>query len=163
MKNQLSKTICLLAIFAISILFISCNTVPKELDSDLSPEEIILKAQQYSDEGKTSVAEMLYYKLLDQYGTDSTYRVIAEFEIAHIKFKAKKYAEAQPLYEDIINIYETTYDTLPGKYLVLARNDLEQLKKVYTYRENPKKLFSKKRKSKKTQQEEEEENFSAFW
>ena len=67
------------------------------------------------------------------------------------------------MYEDIINIYETTYDTLPGKYLVLARNDLEQLKKVYTYRENPKKLFSKKRKSKKTQQEEEEENFSAFW
>lgn len=129
----------------------------------MGPEDIIIRAQQYSDESKTSAAEMMYNKLLDEYGSDTNYRIIAEYEIAHIKLKKRKYADAKPLYEDIISIYETTYESLPGKYYVLAKNDLERLNEEYTYEGNIKKILSKKEKAKKKQQEEEEENSAAFW
>ena len=160
MNKAFSK---LIYIIAASMIFISCSTIPKDVDEDLDPAEIIIRAQQYSDESKTSAAEMMYNKLLDNYGSDTTYRVIGEYEIAHIKLKQKKYSAAEPLYEDIINIYESTYETLPGKYLLLAQNDLERLREATKYKTTTKKLFTKKEKAKKQQEEEDEENSQAFW
>ena len=163
MKSTFAKSVFLTLIVSISLIFVSCNTLPTDTPDDISPEDMMIKAQQHTDANKTAAAEMLYNRLLDEYGSDTNYRVIGEYEIAHIKLKAKKYAEAKPLYEDIINIYETTYETLPGKYLVLARNDLERLNEEYKYDGNLKEKLSKKEKAKKKQQEEDEESFSAFW
>ena len=164
MKSTLTKSIYSALILIISLAVISCNTLPKDIDEDVGPEDMIIKAQQYSDAGKTNAAEIMYNRLLDQYGSDTNYRVIAEFEIAHIKLKAHKYAEAKPLYEDIINIYDSTYESLPGKYLVLTKNDLARLNDEYKYDgDRKKKKLSKKEKAKQQQQEEEEENSAAFW
>jgi hypothetical protein len=161
---KITKTVYLAIIFLLSLVFISCNTLPKDIDEEVGPEDMIIKAQQYSDAGKTNAAEIMYNRLLDQYGSDTNYRVIAEFEIAHIKLKAHKYAEAKPLYEDIINIYDSTYESLPGKYLVLARNDLARLNNEYKYNGDKKnRKLSKKEKAKQQQEEEEEENTAAFW
>ncbi|MBO7135337.1 MAG: hypothetical protein J6V73_01785 [Spirochaetaceae bacterium] len=161
---KITKSVFLAIIFLLSLVFISCNTLPKDIDEEVGPEDMIIKAQQYSDEGKTRAAEIMYNRLLDQYGSDTNYRIIAEFEIAHIKLKAHKYAEAKPLYEDIINIYDSTYESLPGKYLVLAKNDLARLNSEYKYDGDKKnKKLSKKEKAKQQQQEEEEENSAAFW
>ena len=161
---KITKSVFLAIIFLLSLVFISCNTLPKDIDEEVGPEDKIIKAQQYSDEGKTRAAEIMYNRLLDQYGSDTNYRIIAEFEIAHIKLKAHKYAEAKPLYEDIINIYDSTYESLPGKYLVLAKNDLARLNSEYKYDGDKKnKKLSKKEKAKQQQQEEEEENSAAFW
>lgn len=164
MKSTLTKSIYSALILVISLAVISCNTLQtKEVPDDAGPDDLIIKAQQYTDENKTKAAEQLYNRLLDEYGSDTNYRIIAEYEIAHIKLKAKQYAEAKPLYEDIINIYDSTYETLPNKYLVLARNDLNRLNEEYNYNGNIKKILSKKEKAKKAQEEEEEESFSAFW
>ncbi len=161
---KITKTVYLAIIFLLSLVFISCNTLPKDIDEEVGPEDMIIKAQQYSDAGKTNAAEIMYNRLLDQYGSDTNYRVIAEFEIAHIKLKAHKYADAKPLYEDIINIYDSTYESLPGKYLVLARNDLARLNNEYKYNGDKKnRKLSKKEKAKQQQEEEEEENTAAFW
>ena len=161
---KITKSVFLAIIFLLSLVFISCNTLPKDIDEEVGPEDMIIKAQQYSDEGKTRAAEIMYNRQLDQYGSDTNYRIIAEFEIAHIKLKAHKYAEAKPLYEDIINIYDSTYESLPGKYLVLAKNDLARLNSEYKYDGDKKnKKLSKKEKAKQQQQEEEEENSAAFW
>ena len=161
---KITKSVFLAIIFLLSLVFISCNTLPKDIDEEVGPEDMIIKAQQYSDAGKTNAAEIMYNRLLDQYGSDTNYRVIAEFEIAHIKLKARKYADAKPLYEDIINIYDSTYESLPGKYLVLARNDLARLNNEYKYNGDKKnRKLSKKEKAKQQQEEEEEENTAAFW
>ncbi|MBR6215714.1 MAG: hypothetical protein IKQ84_04830 [Spirochaetaceae bacterium] len=161
---KITKSVYLAIIFLLSLVFISCNTLPKDIDEEVGPEDMIIKAQQYSDAGKTNAAEIMYNRLLDQYGSDTNYRVIAEFEIAHIKLKARKYADAKPLYEDIINIYDSTYESLPGKYLVLARNDLARLNNEYKYNGDKKnRKLSKKEKAKQQQEEEEEENTAAFW
>ncbi len=161
---KITKSVYLAIIFLLSLVFISCNTLPKDIDEEVGPEDMIIKAQQYSDAGKTNAAEIMYNRLLDQYGSDTNYRVIAEFEIAHIKLKARKYADAKPLYEDIINIYDSTYESLPGKYLVLARNDLARLNNEFKYKGDKKnRKLSKKEKAKQQQEEEEEENTAAFW
>ena len=161
---KITKSVYLAIIFLLSLVFISCNTLPKDIDEEVGPEDMIIKAQQYSDAGKTNAAEIMYNRLLDQYGSDTNYRVIAEFEIAHIKLKARKYADAKPLYEDIINIYDSKYESLPGKYLVLARNDLARLNNEYKYNGDKKnRKLSKKEKAKQQQEEEEEENTAAFW
>lgn len=163
MKSTFAKSIYLVLIFSVCLIFVSCNTLPKDINDEVGPEDMIIKAQQYTDANKTTAAEIMYNRLLDEYGSDTNYRIIGEFEIAHIKLKQKKYAEAKPLYEDIINIYDSTYETLPGKYLVLAKNDLARLNEEYNYNGDVKKILSKKEKAKKKQQEEEEENSAAFW
>ena len=51
-------------------------------------------------------------------------RTAAEFEIAHLRLKAKKWADATARLDAIIARYETTGGAgIPPEYLVLAKND----------------------------------------
>lgn len=93
----------------------------------MGPYDIIQKAQSYADDGNYDASEYMYYALLDTYGTDMEYRIIAEYEIAHLKVKDGKYKQAIPELEQIISYYEDDeYGMYPGKYLVLAENDLKR-------------------------------------
>ncbi|MBP5793944.1 MAG: hypothetical protein J6W46_09935 [Spirochaetaceae bacterium] len=49
---KITKSVFLAIIFLLSLVFISCNTLPKDIDEEVGPEDKIIKAQQYSDEGK---------------------------------------------------------------------------------------------------------------
>lgn len=127
MINNTMKIILFAAVLACLMFFTGCYSVPKEVSDDLGPYDIIQQAQSYYDKGNIPAAEYMYNVLLDRYGTDTTYRIIAQYEIAHIWVKAGKYQDAIPMFEEIISCYDSVeIGELPGKYLVLARNDLQR-------------------------------------
>ena len=115
----------------ITVLFGCQSAVPSNISDDLSPQEIIQQAQEYYEKGNTAASEYMYEVLLDRYGTDTTYLVTGLYEIAHLKVKSKKYAEAESMLNQVLECYDS-YDAsfIPAKYRVLAQKDLEKIAKA---------------------------------
>ncbi|MBQ1832804.1 MAG: hypothetical protein II114_03410 [Treponema sp.] len=113
---------------------VSCSSVPDEIPDD--DREIIQLAQNAADAGQTGLAKWYYGQLLEKYPDDPKIYVEANFEIAHIDIKKKKYDEAVPRLNEILHIYDNVAPGyLPGQYKKLAENDLakvpeETLKKI---------------------------------
>ncbi len=98
---------------ALTVLAVSCTSVPTEIPEDLTAREIVQYAQTAYDEGNTKIAEKYYQALLDRYGDDMNYYIEAKFEIAHLYIKKKKWDKAEPILKEILTIYE---NSLPGQY-----------------------------------------------
>ncbi|HNQ97632.1 MAG TPA: hypothetical protein PKH81_06050, partial [Treponemataceae bacterium] len=80
------------------------------------------------DESNFKAAEVYYQLIIDRYGSDPAARTAAEFEIAHMRLKQKKWADARSRLETIIARYEEAGGAgLPPEYLVLAKNDLSKI------------------------------------
>lgn len=121
------KKILFCATFALVLFsFVGCYSVPTEVPEEYGPYDIIQEAQIYYDEGNIEASEFMYNALLDIYGTDNTYRIIGEYELAHIFLKEKDYESAILYLEDVINIYDNSYEEYPRKYYVMAVNDLNR-------------------------------------
>lgn len=113
-------------VFAVSAIFFSCGTIPTEatVSPDLTPTELNQKAQEELDKGYIKSALAYYEILLNRYGQDVSVRTGAEYEIAHIYIKQKKWLEADRMLKMIINRYETAGGaSISPKYYVLAKND----------------------------------------
>lgn len=116
-------------IAALTFTAFSCATTKqKELPADMTAREIIQQAQTAYDSGDSGLAEKYYQTLLQRYGTDSAIYVEGRYEIAHLYFKQKKYREAAPMFQEIIDMYNnSTPGQLPGAYHKLAQNDLSKI------------------------------------
>ncbi len=116
---------------AVIVLAVSgCRTVPEpsSIPLETSVLDLSQKGQESIDVNNYKAAEVYYQLIIDRYGNDPAALTSAEFEIAHMRFKKKKYAEARPMYERIIARYAAEGGAqLPPKYLVLARNDLARI------------------------------------
>lgn len=105
--NHISfKTIHLILAAALIMLFTSCQTVPTEVPEDLTQADLIQLAQDSYENGNITAAEFYYETIIERFGEDSSARVIAQFEIAHIRIKEGRTNEAQPLLEEIITSFD---------------------------------------------------------
>lgn len=123
-------------IAALTCLFaaVSCATVPdpESIPQDLSVPELNRRAQDAIDSSNDKAAEVYYTLIIDRFGSDPATLTAAEFEIAHIRVKNEKYADAAQRLQTIISRYEATGGAgLPPEYLVLARNDLAKVPPEY--------------------------------
>lgn len=118
-----------IALFTIiSLIFISCATAPKTVPDDASVEELILFGQNNLDISNYKAAEFYYQTVLNRYGTDLSIAVGAEFEIAHIRIKQKKWADAKERLERILGYYDSeAAENLPSHYKVLAEIDYQKI------------------------------------
>lgn len=108
------------------VLFISCGSIPTvdTVPPNLTPTEIKQLAQEEFDKGNNRNSMAYYEILIMRYGSDISIRTSAEFEIAHILLKRKKWAEADQMLETIIARYESTGGAaITPKYYILAKND----------------------------------------
>lgn len=119
-----------IAIFCTGLVVLAlsgCMTVPdpSEIPMETSVAELSQKGQTALDNNNYKAAEVYYQAVIDRYGQDLAVKTSAEFEIAHIRVKQKKWADARIRLEQIINRYETEEGAgLPPEFLKLARNDL---------------------------------------
>jgi len=117
-------------VLAVLVLLLSCATVPDpaSIPTDLSVAELNLRAHAAWDVNNFKAAEVYYQLILDRFGTDLAVRTAAEFEIAHLHIRQKRWDEARVMLEAIMSRYhETEPNTLPAKYYVLARNNLGRI------------------------------------
>ncbi|MDR1747936.1 MAG: hypothetical protein LBR47_02635 [Spirochaetaceae bacterium] len=116
------------AVLTAVLFFAGCSTVPKEIPEDLSASELTVLAQEQTDKGNNRGAEVYYQTIIDRYEYDASARIAAEFEIAHIKVKQRRWDEASQRLQALIAQYGTdTSMSLPPEYLKLAEIDLAKV------------------------------------
>ncbi|MDR2376514.1 MAG: hypothetical protein LBD96_08765 [Treponema sp.] len=83
----------------------ACTTVPQDIP-ELSAEELIQRAQEASDKNRFNLALQYYQALYDRNQNSSDWTLTAEYEIAFIHYKQKKYALAR----EELNVLLSRYD-----------------------------------------------------
>ena len=106
----------------------ACASSKVSIPPDLKPIKIIQLAQEASDRNRYNVA-LQYYQILQERNPDDLELVCtAEYEIAFIRYKQKKYAHAREQMEDLLQRYDAPgAELLPPQFKVLAQKVIEQI------------------------------------
>ena len=128
MNSKRQKALHILSLILLSLAFLSCSTVPKAVPDDASVEELTLLAQDSLDVSNYKAAEFYYQTILNRYGSDLSVAIAAEYEIAHIRVKQKKWDDAKVRLINILSYYESDIaSNLPAHYKILAEIDYEKI------------------------------------
>jgi outer membrane protein assembly factor BamD (BamD/ComL family) len=99
-----------------------------EIPEDMTPAKIIQRAQEASDVNKYKIALRYYEALKERYGDSGEYLCTAEYEIAFIHYKQKKYSEARKEFENLLRRYEDVDAALlPPHFQILSEKTLARL------------------------------------
>ena len=118
-----------LFLFLIPFLF-SCASIPKEekIPLDMEVIDLIQKAQEAFEINNYRGAKKWYEIILKRFEDSTAIRVEAEYEIAHILIKQRKWKEAYNLLKRVIEQYETKGGMkLPPDFYKLAKMDYEKV------------------------------------
>jgi tetratricopeptide (TPR) repeat protein len=125
MRFLFSCEIALLAVLFVS----SCATGPVSVSPDATPEEIIQRAQEASDRSRYNTALEYYQILLERNLTNIDLVCTAEYEIAFIHYKQKKYDQALTEFNALLERYDTPdAELLPQQFKTLALIVVERIK-----------------------------------
>ena len=111
--------------FAAIMLAASCATGPVTIPENLTAAELVQRAQEASDRNRYAVSLQYYETILERFPTDMEYVCTAEYEIAFINYKQKKYDLAKTGFNALLNRYNTPdEELLPPQYKVLSKKIL---------------------------------------
>jgi outer membrane protein assembly factor BamD (BamD/ComL family) len=106
----------------------SCYTGPVKLSDDVTAAELIQHAQAAYDWNRYRQAIQYYEALLERYPDDIDRACEAQYEIARIHYKQKKYAQAREEMEALRARYDTLEgEILPTKFKILSEIVLGQI------------------------------------
>jgi outer membrane protein assembly factor BamD (BamD/ComL family) len=109
----------------------ACAGAPKEIPADLTASELVQRAQEASDQYNYAAATAYYEALRERFGSDPAIACAADYEIAFIQYKQKRYAEAKAGLESIVTRYtEEGGSSLPERYKVLATKLLDRISEI---------------------------------
>lgn len=109
-------------------LVFSCVTKPSDISPDLSPQELIQRAQEASDSNNYRRAEVYYNEVLNRYPLDDAAVCEARYEIADIHYKQRKWEIARSEFEALLDRYkEDNAEFLPAKYKILAESGIQKV------------------------------------
>lgn len=91
------------AIFLLGCLMMSCVSQPV-VPPDLTSQKIIQIAQEETLRENWNNA-LYYYEILKERFPDNNTQLIADYEIAFIHYKQKKYQESQQLFQSLLDTY----------------------------------------------------------
>lgn len=117
-----------LALVFLPLLFVSCASGPVVIPGDITAEELIQRAQEASDRNRYAVSLQYYEAIRERFPFDLANVCAAEYEIAFIHYKQKKYAEAKDEFMDLLARYETPDgELLPGQFKILSAKILGKI------------------------------------
>ncbi len=127
MTTRVSLSAILLAIFTI-FFAASCATAPEIIPEDLSPAELIQRAQNAAEKKDYLNSVRLYQALLDRHPSNLTAVCAAEYEIAFIRYKQKNHKEAAERFKALLQRYEgEDAALLPTEFKVLSEKILTKI------------------------------------
>ena len=127
MNPIVKKSIFVALVLFVIIFVVSCASIPKDIPLELSAKELNQKAQECTAAENYAGAEVYYKTLIQRFGMDTSVLVPAEFELAHVYIKQKKYDKAKPVLERVLSYYEVDNGSLPREYKKLAQVDLNKI------------------------------------
>jgi outer membrane protein assembly factor BamD (BamD/ComL family) len=126
-------------IFAAALCLTVCGAGKMNIPQDLTPAELIQRAQEASDKNRYKQALQYYVALLERNSTNIDLVCAAEYEIAFIHYKQKKYSQARSELNALLERYDTPEGAmLPPQFKRLGTIVLERIS------EKEKPLFKKK-------------------
>jgi outer membrane protein assembly factor BamD (BamD/ComL family) len=106
----------------------ACATGPVNIPDEITPAELIQRGQEASDRNRYSQALQYYEALLDRNLTNIDLVCTAEYEIAFIHYKQKKYPESKQEFQALLARYDAPDgELLPRWVKVLSSNQLERI------------------------------------
>jgi outer membrane protein assembly factor BamD (BamD/ComL family) len=120
----------LAAVFAVVIMTeIACASGPIEIPDDLTPAELIQRAQEATDRNNYKRALQFYEAVIERYPFNIDDICAAEYEIAFIRYKQKDYGAANTGFNALLGRYKgADAELLPAQYRILAELVLEKIK-----------------------------------
>jgi len=128
--KHLSHALPAVGAFALAaVLFLSaCASGPANIPEDLAPAELIQQAQEALDRNRYNVALQYYQVLMERNITNIDLVCEAEYEIAMIRYKQKRYDQAIDRFNALLERYNSPDgDYLPPKFRVLSYKVLERV------------------------------------
>jgi outer membrane protein assembly factor BamD (BamD/ComL family) len=123
----LAKKIHILAVFAFVLLLSACAS-SVNISDDLSPAEIIQRAQEASDKNRYGAALQYYQALNERNRSNIDLVITSEYEIAFIHYKQKKYQQAKNELNDVLEYYNTPdEELLPQHYKKLSKIVIDRI------------------------------------
>ncbi|MDR2102690.1 MAG: tetratricopeptide repeat protein [Treponema sp.] len=105
-----------------------CVSTSEEIPVGLSPEELIQQGQEFSDRNRYDRALQYYETVLERFAGNIDSVCAAEYEIAFIHYKQKKFETAKEEFNALIARYDTPdEELLPPQFKKLALIVLERL------------------------------------
>jgi outer membrane protein assembly factor BamD (BamD/ComL family) len=157
MKDGKNMKKVLLFMMLIVLLLTSCHSLKKDLENpDLTPEEFFQKAQEaVIDWNRYKLAIQFYEEFMRRYPDMKNKIIEAEYEIAFIKFKQRKFDEAEDRFNQILDKYNTDeavyYPSWPA---LMSTKGIENIAEEREKGGFWKRLFNKKTKKEKAAEEE---------
>ena len=114
-----------------AILAISCATKPVAIPDDLTPAELIQRGQEASDRSRYKISLQYYETIIERFPSDIDNILAAEYEIAFIHYKQKKYDIAKIEFTDILERYNTPdEELLPPQFKILSQIVLSKIEEL---------------------------------
>ena len=118
-----------------AVLAVSCATRSVVIPEDLSPAELIQRAQEASDRYRYSVSLQYYETLIERFPLDIDSIIAAEYEIAFIHFKQRKYNSARTGFNNLLARYNTPDAVLlPQQFRILSEKILTNIDEIEAQR-----------------------------
>jgi outer membrane protein assembly factor BamD (BamD/ComL family) len=129
MRSQTLRLI--ISCFAAAVLAASCVTGPVVISEELTAPELVQRAQEASDRNRYNIALQYYEAVLQRFPYNSEYVCTAEYEIAFIHYKQKRYDQSRREFNALLERYNTPdEELLPPQFKVLARKILQNIDEI---------------------------------
>ena len=113
----------------------SCASRSAVIPNDLSVMELTQRAQEASDRNKYKVSLQYYETIIERFPYDIDSICAAEYEIAFIHYKQKKYDIAKIEFTDLLERYNTPdEELLPPQFKILAQKIMVKITELETTR-----------------------------
>jgi hypothetical protein len=98
-----------------------CASGPEDVSSVITPAELVQKAQEASDRNRHNQSLGYYGLILERFPDRIDYVCAAEYEIAFIHYKQKKYELSESELRNLLARYDgPDTELLPPQYRILA-------------------------------------------
>jgi outer membrane protein assembly factor BamD (BamD/ComL family) len=112
----------------LAVVLLGCSSGPVNITDDTTPAEIVQRAQEASDKNRYKLAMQYYELILERFPDDTEMVCTAEYEIAFIHYKQRKYDLAREGFNALLERYNTPDEVLlPPQYKRLATIVLERI------------------------------------
>jgi outer membrane protein assembly factor BamD (BamD/ComL family) len=113
------------------LLFVSCASGAVEIADNLTPAELIQRAQEASDRNRYNHSLQYYQAIIDRFPDNIDIICAAEYEIAFIHYKQKKYEDAKAEFNVLLTRYDSPdEELLPQQFKRLALIVLERIEVI---------------------------------